>query len=133
MLGGAEPAPNEEETSGSLLWVWIVAAALACFGLWIRLRKRKFVPAPAEIFRSRAESDLAAAFTEYLAARLRCPAASVIAPDLPARLTAAGVHAELADRAATLLESLVAERYGGETGDRTAEARAVVGELEATS
>ena len=133
VIGGTEPAPSEAETSGSLLWIWIGAAALACFVVWLGLRKRKSVPGPAEVFRDRAQSDLADAFTEYLAARLHCPAASVIAPDLPARLTAAGVRTELAIGAATLLERLVARRYGGaSSGNPLAEAHKVVEALEAT-
>ncbi len=128
-----EPVSGEE-TSGSHSFFWIVGAALACFALWLRLRKRKSVPGPAEAFRERARSDLAAAFTGYLATRLRCSTASVIAPDLPARLTAAGMPTELAKRVATLLERLIATRYGGTlSGDAMAEARELVDALEVTA
>ena len=60
-------------------------------------------------------------------------AAAVIAPDLRARLAAAGVPVDLAARTAALLEALVAARYGSgaPSGDTEASARAIVEELEA--
>jgi hypothetical protein len=112
----------------------LLAAALAIL-LWRRARRRGApAPGPAAAFRAHVGTDVAAAFTEYLAARLRCPSAAVIAPDLPARLAAAGVPAALATRTATLLEELVAARYGGTVSDdRTeASAQALVEELEAS-
>ena len=77
--------------------------------------------------------DLADAFAEYLAEHLGCPAASVIAPDLPARLEAAGVPPDLAARTAALLELLIAARYGGSPGDGAqAQARELVDALDAS-
>ena len=80
-----------------------------------------------------AAPDLTSALTHYLAARLQCASAAVIAPDLKARLTAAGVPEALAARAAALLEELVAARYGGIAPDHRTEAnaRALVEELDA--
>jgi len=72
--------------------------------------------AAAEQVRARAAApgvDLAQALAEFLAARLACPVPAVIAPDLPSRLTAAGIPREEAARAAKLLDELVAARYGG--------------------
>ena len=67
----------------------------------------------AEALRNATEAELAAAFTEVLAARLDCAPAAVISADLAARLVAAGVTPEHAKRAASVLETLVAARYGG--------------------
>ncbi len=61
---------------------------------------------------ARDEADPAMAFAEFLAARLGCPAAAVIAPDLPQRLLAAGVPTALAERATLALRRWVAARYG---------------------
>ncbi len=87
----------------------------------------------ATAFRAAAGSGLANALAEYLAARLHCPAAAVIAPDLRERLVTATVPDELATRAATLLESLVAARYGGNapSAEDAQSAAALVDELEA--
>ncbi len=57
-------------------------------------------------------ADPAAAFADFLAARLGCPAAAVIAPDLTQRLLTAGVPSALAGRAALALHRAVAVRYG---------------------
>lgn len=62
---------------------------------------------------ARPGADLGELFAAYLAARLDCPPATVIAPDLAARLERSGAPRELAARAAHLLEGLVAARYGG--------------------
>jgi hypothetical protein len=59
-------------------------------------------------------TDMSVAFAELLATLLRCPPAAVVSPDLADRLVAAGVPAGLARRTATLLESLVLLRFGGE-------------------
>jgi hypothetical protein len=102
-----------------LLAPWLLALGLS---LWLRARERdrtdpdgKRARGAAAAFRARiAQPDavLADAFSEYLAARMRSSASAMITPDLVSRLTAAGVPAELAARAATLLNGLVAERYG---------------------
>ncbi len=65
----------------------------------------------------RTDGDPGKALADFLAARLRCPPAAVIAPDLPAKLEAAGVTAELAERTAVLLQELVARRYDGGHGE----------------
>jgi hypothetical protein len=134
--GRAEPSPpvDAPRSPALLIGALALAAALATL-LWLRARRRSApAPAPAATFRDRVGTDVAAAFTEYLAARLQCPLAAVIAPDLEARLTAAGVPGVLAERAAMLIEDLVAARYGGTASDdRTeASARALVEELEAS-
>ena len=72
------------------------------------------------------------ALADYLAARLGCARAAVIAPGLATRLVAADVKEELANRTAALLESMVAARYGGgQPEDATNAAREVVDALEA--
>jgi hypothetical protein len=117
----------------------VVVAALLLTGLALLLglrarRRRPPDPGPAATFLATAGTDLAAAFTGYLAARLQCPPAAVITPELRARLTAVGAPAALAERAAALTEELVAARYGGTAPDeRTgASARALVEELESS-
>ncbi len=62
---------------------------------------------------SRPEADLSGPFAELLAARLSCAPAAVISSDVGRRLAAAGVPPDLAARAASLLQALVAARYGG--------------------
>jgi hypothetical protein len=75
----------------------------------------------------------AGALADYLAARLRCPPAAVIAPALGARLSEAGIPAEAAARTALLLDDLVAARYGGSAPPNGPEAaRAAVDALEAS-
>lgn len=93
--------------------------------------------AAATVFResvapNEASISVADAFAEYLAARLHCPAAAVIAPGLATRLEAAGIPAATALRAAQLLETLVAARYGGGAPQGSVEsAHALMAELEA--
>jgi hypothetical protein len=117
------------------VWPWLVVVVLGA-GLVVRIvraRKREDAPDAAALFRARAPSDdLADVLAAYLAARLQCPKASVIAPDLPTRLAAAGVPDELASRTAGLLERLVGARYGGGAADATDQATAnkLVEELE---
>jgi hypothetical protein len=78
-----------------------------------------------------ADADLAGALSDYLAARLDCAPAAVISPDLPARLQRSGLPPDVADRAARLLESLVAARYGGQaTGSGAHEILAIVDDIE---
>lgn len=79
-----------------------------------------------------ADSDLADAFAEFLAAKLRCPQAAVIAPDLSQRLQTAGVSENLSKRAADMLDSLIASRYGGRpSAQNTQSAQTLVQEIEA--
>jgi len=56
--------------------------------------------------------EVAQVLAEYLSARLRCPPAAVIGPDLGPRLRDAGVERALADDVARLLRELVAASYG---------------------
>lgn len=74
--------------------------------------------------------DVATAFTEFVAARLRCAPAAVISPDLPARLAAAGVPASLGARTAATIEAIVASRYGSAATHDAAAITALVDELE---
>lgn len=133
---GTEPSPPAQAPSGglpALLVAAFLATALA-LALWLRARRRGTpAPDPAATFRTHAGTDLASALTHYLAARLQCPSAAVIGPDLNARLTAAGVPEALAARADALLQDLVAARYGGIAPDHRTEAtaKALVEELEA--
>lgn len=57
--------------------------------------------------------DPATALAQYVGDRLGIPAAAAIGPDLPSRLTAAGVDAELAAEVAGSLDAGIAARYGG--------------------
>ena len=135
------PAP-EPNASGLNVPLMIGAGLLAlavATGLWLRARLRDArarARDASDLFTARLaepDVDLADAFAGYLAARMRCPTASVIGPDLAARLTGSGVPAHLAARAAGLLEDLVAARYGGGTPSDSAEAaaRELVVELDA--
>lgn len=113
------------ELSGVLLVLVLIAPWLLALGFltWRRARAAGRVPTrsmrcrmAAARFRSRAGesgADPGRTFAVFLAACLDCPVAAVIAPELPARLVRAGVPGELAERAAALLETLVARRYGG--------------------
>lgn len=128
---------------GALFAVVLGVPWLAALGLWSWLRARERERSDPEGTRARraaaafreqasgAEPALADALAAYLGARLRCPAAAVIAPDLAARLARTGVPDALAARAAALLRDLVAARYGGHAGaGRLEAARALVEELE---
>ncbi|TAH34439.1 MAG: hypothetical protein EYC70_15980 [Planctomycetota bacterium] len=129
--------------SPALLVIVLLLPWPLALGLWSWMcahERRRSDPAgvrarhAADRFRAdldRPQADPAAALAEFLAARLRCPAAAVITPDLPERLMHAGVPAGLAARAAALLDALVAARYGAAaTPQSAAQARALVGELE---
>jgi hypothetical protein len=59
--------------------------------------------------------DLGNSLITYLAARLACPPAAIISPDLGAKLEAAGIDSELAQTAAACTEQLLAGQYGGDT------------------
>ncbi|MEE8107184.1 MAG: hypothetical protein V3T86_16740 [Planctomycetota bacterium] len=120
----------------------LIGAALVLFafcvwiGVRIGTRRRQIDPdVAADAFRAQASqpgADLAKLLTEYLGARLGCPAASVISPDLAQRMRAVGVSADVAARTARLIESLVAARYGGSSPDEAAfrEANSLVDALE---
>ena len=135
---GAPRSPSTALAAVVLLSPWLLAL---CLLTWLRGHARSQIDpdhararAAAVAFRARAGqpgTDVAEAFAEFLAARLGCAPAAVIAPDLPARLEAAGVPTHLAGRAATLLDGLVAARYGGSpSAGGAAAVRALVDELE---
>jgi hypothetical protein len=137
----ARAEPTRDDDSRASRWPVVVAVvvALAFFGVFVRRRMRAraaedvgggHVREAAAAFRARApDADALAAF---LAACLHCPTAAVISPDLASRLVAAGAPSDVAKRAASLLERLVAARYGGDASpDDAAAARAVVDEVEA--
>lgn len=137
----AAPRPPVEDDAGRLpIAVAVVVAALAVVAVLVRRRTRgrdaveshgKHVRDAAAAFRARAGTSDAEAFAAFLAACLDCPPAAVVSPDLAARLVAAGAPPEVAARAASLLERLVAARYGGEPStDDASAARAVVEEIE---
>lgn len=139
-------ADPEHEGPGPARWIATVAAlAAAAVVLTIIVRTKRAAPRPdlaagrapdaaAEFARAMdvPDADTGAALAGYLAVRLGVPPASVIGGDVAARLVAAGMRAELATRAATLLERLVAARYGGAPADSgaVADARAVVAAIE---
>jgi hypothetical protein len=122
------------------LWTRVLAfsiAAILVVLVMIRRRARAVrAPDPAAERVAAARSALAAAPTgdalaEYLGARLGCPAAAVIGPELSAKLVATGVPEDLARRASSILERLVAARYGGgASAEDAAAARAVAEEIE---
>jgi len=60
--------------------------------------------------------SLREAYAEFVAARLRCSGAAVVAPGLAQRLVKAGVPTELAEQSATALGELLDERFGGRAG-----------------
>ncbi|NRA95365.1 MAG: BatD family protein [Planctomycetes bacterium] len=110
-------------TDALLLSVMVLPSALAgAVLIFLRARDReRRDPAGVRarralsVFRAaagRPGADLREALAGYVAARLRCPTPAVIAPGLGARLRAADIDGELADRAAEFLEGLVAEGYG---------------------
>ncbi len=134
-----QAGPSAALFIGALLVPWVLAL---CVLLLLRRRAlQRSDPHAARARRAAAAflrrvrrpgADVSGAFAEFLAARLKCKAAAVIAPRLGERLEAVGVPAELAARAAALLDGLVAARYGGAEPERGAEAaRGLVGELEA--
>ena len=117
------------------LWSCVfVPLALVAFLSIQRMRRQPPGPDAVTIFEQRVAqpgADLADALAEYLASRLDCPAPSVIAPDLAARLRSAGAPAELAARTAALMERLVNARYGGDPAEKNAlaETRTLIGAL----
>lgn len=148
--GNSSPsaAREPERPDSGVRTVVLLLAAAAAVGAAIAVSRRRAhrgrdadadtlrADGAAAAFRARSATpgaDLADVFAEYLAARLRCPAAAVVAPELPSRLETAGVPGGLASRTGDLLERLVAARYGGGVatpGDAIA-ARALVDEIDA--
>ena len=131
------PAAPEPESRVHL--GWIAAALLLAAGV-ILLRRRKVQQAAEDVvdataeFRAAAVRDPADAFAGYLATRLGCSVATVIGPDLGARLESAGVNPDAAARAGAMVERLVGARYGGAAIDEVSrsDALALVEELERT-
>lgn len=140
--GEADPpagtASSETASTGPSLWhrfrvcLGMLLAAL-CLGLYVRRRQARLSTRPAlsveyaaddqaraEQIQS-ADAVLRAALggpaaadglAAYLAVQLAVPTAVIVAPDLAARLAAAGVSPDLAGRTAEVLARHVAARYG---------------------
>lgn len=144
----AKSGAISEEEPGTRSWPRAVAVALAVLGslaLGRMLRRRSRDQRAARAERARAErasqafrahesagdAELANAFAELLAGALGCSTAAVIGGDLRARLAAAGVPDGIAQRAAELLDALVAARFGGHApADARARLAAIATELE---
>ena len=130
--------PPEEVAPKNVPWWWVVVGAILV-ALIVWKASRKTEPDEDErIARAAAAAvadparDPADTFVNYLAVRLGCPQASVIAAELAARIMAAGVSAELASRSAALVDELTAQRYAGgaSTAEHRDRARALTAELE---
>jgi hypothetical protein len=157
-LAGVTHANASLHPSPAPRWILLLSPLLLVLGirLWLRSRTPNQghldcarARAAAATFRARIDStdtntdtDITGALAEFLAALLGCSAAGVITPDLKAQLQARGIPEELATRAASLLESLVAAQYGGHAATASATAShslvdalvdALVGALEASS
>jgi hypothetical protein len=124
-----EPVEPDPEAAGWVL-IWLAVFLILTLFVFFRTRGRGASAAdPASEFHAR--DDVPDAFVAYLAARLGCSSAAVISPGLAKRLTEGGVPAELAGRTASLVEEMVASRYGGaESDDRADRARELVDALE---
>jgi hypothetical protein len=139
----APPAPPAVERPDATALFVAAALAAAFAGAIVFARRRRAAaaaPAPSPVRAAAAalrtgvrDGDPQTAFAEFLGACLGVPTAAVIAPDLAARLAAAGVPGPAAARAASLLDSLVAARYGGgpAAGDARAAVLASAAEIEA--
>jgi hypothetical protein len=91
--------------------------------------RERLLPA-AHAFRGTDREATGDSLVTFLAACLDQPVASVISPDLPDRLEKAGMSRECADRAASLLDVLLAPRFGGPaTAGSEDAARALVDEI----
>jgi len=137
---GIPPAETPLGPSPALWWMLVLSPWLLVLVAWLWLRGRAQGPdkldrvqvrEAAAVFRSGA--DVPEAFAGFLASLLGCSAAAVVDQSLKARLEAKGLPAELAARATTLLDELVAPRYGGNVsaGGEDA-ARALVDAVEAS-
>jgi hypothetical protein len=118
---------------------WILALLMLA---WVRSRDRlrgdplgvaaRGAHAALTLALARPGSDPAAAFANYVAARLRCPPAAVVGPQLLERLRKAGIAPDLATDAGALLRELGARRYGGDAvEDAQARVRSAADALEA--
>ncbi|MCB9898350.1 MAG: BatD family protein [Planctomycetes bacterium] len=119
----APAVPRRPSLGSAVAWLglpWLLAGALALLG---RRRERDLsdplgVRARHAVRGFERHLEVAPdapheALAEYLAARLRLPAAAVVTPELEALLARRDVPRELAARAATTLHALVAARYAG--------------------
>jgi hypothetical protein len=144
--GATTAAPPADDGASTGIWIalGVCAAAFVASVAWIATRRGRRETldlsqmrrtAAAEAVRSSAASgdDVAAAFTGYLAARLDCAPAAVVGADLAQRLASAGVPEDLARRAASVHDALVASRYGGSSGPLAVHLVALVDDLERTS
>ena len=128
--GETDETGDAARFSAGLLWA--IGAGLVIGLLWLLRRRtadgtapsspraddphRARIRAASDRFRSMTKddgADLADAFTEYLAACLECPTATILGHDLKRRVTVAGVSPELAERTEATMEGMHAERYGG--------------------
>ncbi len=111
-------------------------------GAWLALHRRNLSRLSEAEGHARAAAARVAAprladtFVAYLAIRLGCPEATVIAPELAQRLRGAGISKDLAQDAAQHVEQLVAQRYQAENNETVSpstetEVRAIVDQLEA--
>jgi hypothetical protein len=129
--------PGLLEHALALLLPWLAAGALLQWRRRAAIRRRVAEAAAARAEASALRAQLAgepepaaAALAAYLAARLRTTPAAIVAPELRARLAAAGLPPDLAARTAALLDALTAARYGGRSA-MPADAPALAGELAA--
>lgn len=142
-IGAARPAPAAPGLGSTVLVLGLVLPwliGLLAFALERARLARRLDPELERIhaaahallaFAPGDEEDPLQLWSEYLGARLRCPAAAVIAPDLEERLRAAGLPEALAHRTRTLLDRLVAARYRrAPSPEFVAAERDLVGELE---
>jgi hypothetical protein len=105
-----------------LLSPWLAALGWSCVRANARRRRaRRGDGARAAFVAAVARGEAGTGFVTFLAARLGRSEAAVLAPDLRARLTAAGLAADRAGEVAALVEALVAARHGGDVPAPAAE------------
>jgi len=124
-LVGLPPASDASPLDPALVTLLLVSPWAIAGIAWLAVRRRDRDRAdPARVrareaaarFRREIASpsaDPASAFAGYLADRLSCSPAAVIAPDLEDRLAARGLDRDLARRAASRLTRAIESRYGG--------------------
>ncbi len=141
----------DETTASNLTPVLGVAVGLALVAIAIvaATRRRRLPGAPAVanvsgVVRSNAaaefraaldaaDTDLAQAFTTYLAQRLGCTPAEAFTHGLERRLVDAGYPSDLGARCGATVDAMLEERYGGGASRIDAQTvRALVDELETT-
>lgn len=116
--------PAEEDASiWPAIWVALIGGTIGvCAGLIRRRSRARQQVAFGAATRAFHERQGADALAIYLALRLDCEPASIIAPDLARRLREFGLPDELAQRSADAMQATVAADYGGEraAGENTA-------------